>query len=154
MTGTVSSLQRSKGGVPKLPVQFAEVTVEGLAGDWQRNRKHHGGPERALCLYSLELIEALAAEGHPIAPGSVGENVTIQGVDWRLMQPGMDVRLGEVEVELTGFAVPCRTISGSFMDERSVRISEKLYPGWSRVYARVVKGGRLSAGDVVELCGV
>ena len=154
MTGTISSLQRSTGGVPKLPVESGDVTAEGLAGDWQRNRKYHGGPERALCLYSLELIQALAAEGHPIVPGSVGENVTIRGIDWRLMQPGMDVRLGGVELELTGFAVPCRTISGSFIDGRSVRISEKLYPGWSRVYARVVKGGRLRVGDVVELGGV
>ena len=152
--GRIASLQRSKGGVPKLPIDSAQVTREGLEGDWQQNRRHHGGPDRALCLYSLELIQALAAEGHPIVPGAVGENVTIQGVDWRLMQPGADVRLGEVELELTAFAVPCRTISGAFMEGRSVRIGEKLYPGWSRVYARVVKGGFLSVGDEVEVVGL
>ena len=37
----------------------------------------HGGPERALCLFSLERILELQAEGHPIFPGAAGENITI-----------------------------------------------------------------------------
>ena len=52
----------------------------GLEGDRHRNRKLHGGPDRALCLFSLERIEALQAEGHPIEPGTLGENLTL--ADW------------------------------------------------------------------------
>ena len=147
MSGRVVGLQRSGGGVPKLPVTEAIVGEGGMEGDWQRNRKYHGGPDRALCLYSMELIEALQGEGHPIFPGSAGENVTLAGIDWREMQPGVRLAIGGAEVELTGFAVPCRTIAGSFVDGRSVRIGEKLYPGWSRVYARVLRGGRVAVGD-------
>ena len=151
MSAFITSLQRSNGGVPKLPIDRGRVTIDGLEGDWQKNRKHHGGPERALCLYSQELIDQLALEGHPIFPGAVGENVTISGLDWRLMQPGIRIAVGEVIAVITAFTVPCSTIRGAFSDERSVRISEKLFPGWSRVYARVEKEGELAVGDEVTL---
>ena len=55
----------SSGGAPKLPVHAATVTPGGLEGDHQNDRKNHGGPDKALCLYSLERILALQAEGHP-----------------------------------------------------------------------------------------
>jgi MOSC domain-containing protein YiiM len=151
MTGRVASLQRSGGGVPKLPVDRAEVRVSGMDGDLQRDRKHHGGPERALCLYSQELIDALAAEGHPITVGAVGENVTIAALDWRRVRPGARIRLGTVEVEVTHFAAPCRTIRGAFLVEEFTRISEKVHPGWSRVYARVLREGTIAAGDPVAI---
>src|SRR5687768_6969799 len=94
--GWVVSIHVSNGGVPKLEVPSARVTAAGVEGDRQRNLKHHGGPDRALCLYSFELIQALQAEGHPIVPGSIGENVVVAGIDWRRMLPGTRVRLGTV----------------------------------------------------------
>ena len=146
----VAALHRSDGGVPKLPVPRARVTAAGLEGDRQRNLKYHGGPDRALCLYSLELIEALRAEGQPVQPGSMGENVLIAGIDWRLMIPGARLRLGDVEIELTSYAWPCRNIRGSFVRGRIGRVSPEANPGWSRVYARVVVEGELAPGVPVE----
>lgn len=151
--GRVAGLQWSRGGVPKLPLQRAAVDVRGMDGDWQRNRKYHGGPERALCLYSLELIQALAAEGHAIVAGAIGENVTIAGVPWAVMQPGARLRMGGVELELTAFAVPCRTIQDVFVGRRIARIAEKVNPGWSRVYARVLRAGVMEVGDPVLMLG-
>jgi MOSC domain-containing protein YiiM len=148
---TIVSLNRSNGAVPKLPVAEARVTTRGLEGDRQRDLKHHGGPDRALCLYSLECIEALRREGHPIAPGSIGENVTIAGLAWERVTPGARLRLGEVEVEVTAFTEPCNTIRFSFRDRKSIRVSEAAAPGWSRVYVRVLREGALRVGDVVEL---
>src|SRR5687767_2906146 len=52
--GRVVSIHRSDGGVPKLAIPAARITAAGIEGDRQRNLKHHGGPDRALCLYSLE----------------------------------------------------------------------------------------------------
>ncbi len=69
-----------QGGVPKHRVAKARLEVGGVEGDKQNHRRFHGGPMRAVCLYSLELIEALQGEGHPISPGSTGENLTIS--DW------------------------------------------------------------------------
>lgn len=149
MSGRIVSLNRSAGGVPKLQVDEALVTVDGVQGDHQQDRRHHGGPDRAVSIYSAELIEHLQAEGHPIAPGTVGENVTVRGVDWREVVPGTRLQLGEVELEVTAFAFPCNTIRHSFLDEDFTRISQKLHPGWSRVYARVLCGGVLRRGDDV-----
>ena len=144
-------INRSNGGVPKLPVPEARITRVGLEGDRQRNRRFHGGPSRAVCLYAMELIEALRQEGHPIVPGSVGENVTVAGLDWKLVRPGAVFRVGDVMLEVTAFTAPCRNIRKSFLDEDFTRISEKLHPGWSRVYARVVGEGILRVGDDVEV---
>ena len=71
----------SDGGVPKRPVLEAVITTTGVEGDRQRNLKVHGGPDRALCLFSLDLIERLQDEGRLIEAGSSGENLTIAGLE-------------------------------------------------------------------------
>jgi len=152
MTGRIFQLNTSPGGVPKLPVIEGHVNELGIAGDEHRFPDIHGGPERALCLFSLERILELQAEGHPIFPGAVGENVTISGLDWQQVVPGVQLSLGdEVLVEITKYTTPCNTIPAYFADGQYQRISQKLHPGWSRVYARVLKGGRLRIGQPVEL---
>ena len=154
MAGRIHQLNCSRGGVPKTPVPDALLTPTGLACDAQAHPKFHGGPERALSLYSLELIRALQAEGHPIFPGSTGENVTVEGVEWGALGPGSRLVLGDdVLVEITGYASPCKTIKGSFADGASTRISQKKHPGESRLYARVLRTGRLAVGQRVEVLG-
>jgi MOSC domain-containing protein YiiM len=128
------------------------VSLLGLVNDDHDDKKHHGGPERAVCVYSLERIRALQAEGHPIDIGTAGENVTVEGIDWELVVPGARFRLGdEVLLEVASFTSPCKTIRESFIEGRFVRISQKLHPGWSRVYTRVLSEGAIRYGDAVEL---
>ena len=142
----------SPGGVPKRPVPAARVTTLGLHGDAQRDHEHHGGPERALCLFSQERIQALRAEGHPITPGSIGENLTIEGVDWSTVTPGTYLRLGpEVVAQVTGYTAPCGNITAWFRDRDYSRVSQKRHPGDSRVYARVLREGALTNGDPVQV---
>jgi len=124
----------------------------GLLGDAQNDKNHHGGPERAVCIYALERIHALQQEGHPIDVGTAGENLTVEGIDWDLVVPGSRIKLGdEVLLEVDSFTSPCKTIKGSFIDGKFVRISQKLHPGWSRVYARVLTEGEIRFGDHVEM---
>jgi MOSC domain-containing protein YiiM len=149
--GRIVSLNISAGGVPKLPVTEARLGPTGLEGDRQRNRRYHGGPTRALCIYSLERIHALQREGHPIVPGSAGENITIEGIDWPLLVPGVRLALGETEVEITTYTSPCGVIRHSFSDYNSVRIWQGEHPGWSRVYARVITEGVIRAGDAARI---
>jgi MOSC domain-containing protein YiiM len=152
LIGTVVSINVSGGGVPKSRVSGAQVSLLGLVGDAQDDTIHHGGPERAVCLYSLERIRSLQAEGHPIDVGTAGENVTVEGVDWDLVAPGVQLRLGDhVLLEIVSFTNPCKTIKGSFIDGKFVRIAQKLHPGWSRVYARVLSEGQIHFGDPVEV---
>jgi MOSC domain-containing protein YiiM len=150
--GRVASLSVSQGGVPKMGVNGVQVASDRLISDAQNDTKHHGGPDRAVCIYSLEIIQALQAEGHPIDIGTAGENVTVEGLDWNLVQPGARLEIGRsVVLEVTSFTVPCKKIRGSFFGENYVRISEKLHPGWSRVYARVLSTGPIQRGDLVRL---
>ncbi len=151
-TGSVVSINVSDGGVPKRRVTAAKVSLSGLEGDAHNDRKHHGGPEKAVCLYSLETIRALQREGHSIDIGTAGENVTVQGVDWELVVPGARLRVGdEVLLEVASFTTPCKTIRESFIDGRFARISQNIHPGWSRVNARVLAGGEIHTGDSVEV---
>ncbi|MDT5155992.1 MAG: hypothetical protein QOH51_349 [Acidobacteriota bacterium] len=151
LEGRIFQLNLSNGGVPKLAVREASLTPEGLEGDRQRDLRFHGGPERALCLFSLERIIELQAEGHPIFPGSVGENVTVVGFDWARLDPGAQLALGdEALVEISSYAAPCKTIKASFVEENFKRISQKLRPGHSRLYARVLRAGRLTVGQSIR----
>ena len=150
--GRVAFLSVSRGGVPKAPVNDVKVAPDRLVGDAQNDTKHHGGPDRAVCIYSLELIQALQAEGHPIDIGTAGENLTVEGLDWTLVRPGARLEVGSsVVLEVTSFTIPCKKIRGSFLGENYVRISEKLHPGWSRVYAKVLSTGAIRTGDTVRL---
>lgn len=147
----VHQISVSDGGVPKKPVLEALVTVRGLEGDRQRNLKVHGGPDRAVCLYSLDVIEQLQDEGHSIEPGSSGENLTLAGLDWALMKPGVRLTVGpDVELEVMSYTSPCSHNAQWFHDGDYQRISQKKHPGWSRVYAKVLKGGVVRPGDQVE----
>jgi MOSC domain-containing protein YiiM len=148
--GVVHRINLSSGGVPKLPVAEAEINHLGIVGD-QHNDHDHGGPDRALCLYSLERIVALQAEGHPIEPGTIGENITLAGLDSAELSPGDRLSLGdEVKIELTRYTSPCKTIAASFVDGDFARALQDRHPGDSRLYARVVQGGRVRQGDRVE----
>lgn len=149
--GRITGLQRSAGGVPKLPVEHVHVNSGGMEGDRQANRKYHGGPDRALCLYSQERLDALSSEGHPVGRGALGENVTIAGLLWELVQPGTRLRLGAVEAEVTAYAPPCKVIAPAFSGRQFSRVSQAVNPGWSRVYVRILVEGDLSVGDAVTL---
>src|SRR5438445_11273333 len=105
----VHQINVSDGGVPKLPVPKAYITIQGVAGDRQRSAQYHGGVERAVCLYSLEVIEALQAEGRGGAPGSCAENRTLAGLDWTRLTPAHRLRIGRVErLTVRRCSVPCR----------------------------------------------
>jgi MOSC domain-containing protein YiiM len=150
--GRIVQVNVSHGGVPKLPVASARVTRDGIAGDRQEDRHYHGGPDRAVCCFSIEVIERLRTEGHPIFPGSTGENLTLAGLDWRAAKPGARLRFaGGVELEITNDAPPCHTIRASFVGGGYERLSEKRHPGDSRWYCRVLVEGEVWAEEAVEL---
>jgi MOSC domain-containing protein YiiM len=149
--GAVAQLNRSGGGVPKLPVDSVAVGWRGLDGDVQRTRVHHGRPWQALCLWSADVIDVLAAEGHAIEPGAAGENVTIRGLDWSLLRGGAVVDIGTVRCRLSAPTTPCRKIRRWFRDGEFGRIDHDRHPGWSRWYAAVLRPGSITTGDAVHV---
>ena len=146
MTGCVHSVcVLEGGGVPKLPLREARLGIEGIEGDKRRSLR------RAVIIYSLERMEGLREEGHPVAaPGSLGENITIEGLDWDSLAVGDRLRVGETLLELTGPTEPCHEIEDQFSDGDSGRIEEGRFPGWSRWCAAVLEEGVVKPGDIVK----
>ena len=145
MTGTLAQLNISGGGMPKLPVPSVMVTRDGVAGDWQKNRKYHGGPDRAVCLFSVELYDRLRSLGIDLTPGAVGENFTTEGLDMQSLAKGDRLRVGSsCVIELTDVRVPCRNLKQWDADLPELIVG---YSGW---VARVIAEGNVLPGDVVE----
>ena len=150
--GRLLQVNVSSGGVPKLPVAAARVTIAGVEGDKQASITVHGGPHRAVSLLGIEAIRRVAAEGHPIAPGTTGENLTTEGFDVSALPLGTRLAIGDdVELEISAPTNPCRTIRHSFRDLRFGRLSMAVHPADSRMYARVLREGVVRPGDPIRL---
>ena len=140
-TGRVLAVCLGPGGIPKHEVEVARVDEDGLAGDRHRFR-YHGGKNRAVCLFSTDDYASLRADGVAAEePGTFGENVLLDGLDFAAMRPGDRVELGgEVVLEIHDVRAPCNTL-------RSVdRRFPNLMLGRSGYLCRVVRGGELRAG--------
>jgi MOSC domain-containing protein YiiM len=148
----VIQVNTSPGGVPKLPVPAAQVHPLGLEGDAHNDVADHGGPTRAVSLLGIEAIRRVAADGNPIAPGTTGENVTTEGIELGALAYGTRLAIGpELVIELTAPANPCKTIAHNFADGRFARMSAKVHPLDTRVYASVITAGTVRPGDEIRI---
>ena len=144
MKGVLAQLNVSDGGMPKRAIPEAKVTSEGVAGDWQKNRTSHGGPNRAVCIYSEELYAWLREKGVEGSNGDIGENFTVRGIDLGKLAKGARLRVGaECVIEITDVRVPCRQLK-----KWDGRLPE-LIVGRSGWVGKVVKEGVVRAGDEV-----
>ena len=146
MAGVLAQLNVSQGGMPKLPVLFARVSAAGVDGDRQRNKTVHGGPNRAVCVYSEELYEELRDAGVDVSAGSIGENFTTRGIDLRRLAKRDRLRVGaDCVIEITDVRVPCRQLR---MWDPEL---PELIVGRRGGVARVITEGVVKAGDVIEV---
>ena len=135
----------SKGGMPKLPVLSAEVTKDGVAGDWQKNRKYHGGPDRAVCVFSEELYAELREQGVNAGNGDFGENFTTRRLDLRRLAVGDRLRVGDrCVIEITNVRVPCSQLKKWDADLPELIVGRS---GW---VAKVVEEGVVKPGDRID----
>ena len=161
MSGTLLQINRSRGGIPKLPVSgLVTIDEAGVEGDWQTNRKVHGGPDKAVLMIAAQVIRALAGQGFPIIPGSLGESLTVEGLDPHLWRAGQRYRIGETAViELTKLRQPCATLDRygppikKEIYDAQCRDGDVLAPHWAYggFYARVLHAGLIAAGAPVVL---
>ena len=148
--GTVAQLSVSLGGLPKLAIDPAEVTWKGMVGDRQATRVHHGRPWQALCIWSSEVIDDFVRDGHPLAPGRAGENITIRGLPWAEVRAGVRLRIGDVLCEVSCYALPCASNKPWFIDGDFMVMHHERGPV-SRVYATVLEPGAIRTGDIAIL---
>lgn len=148
VTGMFAS---ESGGAPKPNVSTLDIRTNGCIGDYQRDKKHHGGPNRAVCIFSQDVIEDLNSEGHPIKAGDCGENIVVSGLDWNSLSPGAQLHIGDCILRIHSDAPPCKTIRHAFTDGSFSVISYKKFPNRTRWYCSVVKEGIVSLGESVLL---
>ena len=139
------------GGVPKHPVEHLNVHLDGCEGDKQNNRKHHGGPQKAVCLMERWVMNQLQNDGHPIHPGSTGENLLIDGTEPGDLFVGVRLIINNVVLTITGDAPPCKTIRDSFVDGAFRGLSHKRLAGQTRWYASVTQSGTIRLGDEIQM---
>jgi MOSC domain-containing protein YiiM len=159
MTGSIIQINVSPGGLPKRPIPEATITAEGILGDRWAHPDIHGGPNQALLLITSEGTEELIAQGYPLFPGALGENLTIAGLNRHQMRVGQRYRVGEIFVELTKLRGPCTTLDvygpaiKQAIYDLQVKSGDPSTPRWglSGFYARVLKVGTLRPQDIIEL---
>jgi len=136
----------SQGGMPKLPVLSARVTFSGIEGDRQRNLKYHGGPDRAVCIYSEELYAWLVEQGIDVSAGQIGENLTTRGLDLQKLSSGDRLRVGEsCIIEITKVRVPCSQLRKWDADLPEMIVGRS---GW---VAKVIEEGTVRPGDPMHI---
>ena len=145
--------------MPKRPLLFGEITIEGVAGDRHAHPEIHGGPIQAVLLVTSEGIDELKAKGFPLYPGAMGENITTQGLDRRSMRLGQRYRLGQVVVQITKVRRPCDQLNPygegiqQAVYDAEVKAGNIASPLWglSGFYASVIQPGTLRPGDAITL---
>ncbi|HYM40035.1 MAG TPA: MOSC domain-containing protein [Thermoplasmata archaeon] len=139
-------------GLPKGSVDAAWARRGGLEGDFNRYRHEtqHDDPDAALLLMPLETIRELNAEGWPIEPGDLGENLTTTGIPYASLAPGTTYRVGRAEIQISRRCDPCTNLyllpyvgaakGPAFLQVMTGR------RGW---YARVLREGVIRRGDPI-----
>ena len=164
MTGTIRAVCASeKKGTAKKDVGSCK-----LIEDYGLENDAHAGSGRQVSLLSWEAVEAFAraaqaaasgagnnataqaaqsnaqsSDGFP--PGAFGENLLVQGLDLASFPVGTRLKCGGAELEITQIGKKCHSAC-----DISKRIGKCLMPSQG-VFARVAKGGVVSAGDRLEL---
>jgi len=134
--GIVVAVCLSPGGVPKHPVERAEVLENGLIGDG-RNHEKHCRADRAVSVQDLELIEELVEEGYAVGPGIMGENITVRGLHVQSLAVGDLLRFQNGPVlELASVRKPCYVLDAIHPQLKQAVVGRcgflcrVLAPGW------------------------
>lgn len=138
--------------IVKSPVDRAEVTHLGLAGDEQADLSVHGGHDKALHLYPRDHYDWWR-EHWPNLRGALeggamfGENLSVVAIDERDLSIGDRFRLGTALVEVSQGRQPCWKLGHRFGDPALVAaVVQSVRCGW---YLRVIEPGRVTAGDAM-----
>ena len=144
--------RRHRTAIEKVPtLRAVQVGMGGLAGDRVASTRHHGGPDQAVYAYTAEDYAWWSSElGVALAPGTFGENLTIEGLESADLFIGDRLRVGsDVVLEVTSPRIPCATLAARMGDRQFVkRFARARRPG---PYLRVLAVGSVRSGDQVAL---
>jgi len=148
--------QGRERGLPKRAVPELIITVGGVEGDFNRWRteKANCDPDQAVLFMSDEILAQLRAEGWPVQPGELGENLTVADLPVDALTPGVRLYLGSVILEVSKPCDPCTVLySLPYVGmERGPAFVRTLNGrrGW---FARVIQGGTVRQSTPIEVRG-
>lgn len=138
-------------GIGKTPTAGPlNLTADGFEGDGVGNLKHHGGYDKAVCVYSLDHYtywEKLLGITLPAA--AFGENLTISGLHENDVCIGDIYEAGSALLQVSQPRQPCRTLSARYgRDDMIILVRDS---GFTGCYFRVLRAGSVKKGDQLQL---
>lgn len=133
-----------KKGAKKHPVAHVDLITDfGIQGDGHADSQTH----RQVSLLAVSSIEKMKKLGLDVKPGDFAENITVEGMDVCRLPLGTRLRLGDdVVLEITQIGKECHDRCAIFK-----QVGTCIMPV-EGVFARVISGGRLKAGNSVLRC--
>jgi MOSC domain-containing protein YiiM len=134
----------------KRPVPQAVLGPQGLDGDQQADRQNHGGPDKALCVYSYDHYPYWEQVlGKRLIPAAFSENLTVSGLRETEISLGDVLCAGETLLQVTYPRTPCTKLARKL---RRKDLPALIHAnGFSGCYVRVLRPGRIAAGDTLEV---
>ena len=131
-------------GIQKVNVRSAEFKKDyGIVGD-----AHAGKWHRQISLLSFEKIQEFNQKGADVAPGAFGENLIVDGFDFRNLPVGTTFQCNGVILEMTQIGKECHNHCQIYK-----KMGECIMPTQG-VFAKVLHGGTISVGDDMEIITV
>lgn len=140
--GTVVAVNVSAAkGERKHPVE--EIRLR--AGHGIENDAHAGSGNREVSLLAQESIDKMVALGLKVGPGDFAENITTIGVDLACLPVGTVLEVGEAVLEITQIGKECHSRCAIYEQAGDCIMPRE------GVFAKVLEGGRVTAGDRVRV---
>ncbi|HJA18320.1 MAG TPA: MOSC domain-containing protein [Candidatus Mediterraneibacter ornithocaccae] len=128
-------------GTQKTNVKEAEFIEDyGIAGD-----AHAGKWHRQVSLLSYDKIEEFRARGAEVEDGAFGENLVVEGIDFRSLPVGTRLCCGELILEMTQIGKECHHGCQIYQ-----KMGDCIMPR-EGVFARVIRGGKIRIGDEMKV---
>ena len=138
-------------GMCKKPVTIPlMLTKQGFEGDGVGDLKHHGGSDKAVCVYAIdhyEYWEKILRRKMPDA--AFGENLSVTEMKEDVVCIGDIYRVGMTMMQVSQPRQPCSTLAARYGREDFVKLV--VDSGRTGFYFRVLEGGRVKAGDGIFL---
>ncbi|MEE3809870.1 MULTISPECIES: MOSC domain-containing protein [Lysinibacillus] len=153
--GMPKELLDSKGrsmitGIEKQQMQEVYLSSRGFEGDDVADKKHHGGPDRAVCLYPAEhYIQWEHELGKPLPTAAFGENLTVTNMLEADVCIGDIYKIGNAVIQITQGRIPCSTIDR--YTEATTLLKRLIETGYTGYLARVLEEGSICADSTIEV---
>jgi len=130
-----------KRGTKKANIGICELVENfGLKDD-----AHAGGWHRQVSLLSYDRVEAFRATGAQVDDGAFGENLLVEGIDFKALPVGTKLYCNAVQMEITQIGKECHAHCEIYH-----QVGDCIMPR-EGVFARVLKGGVISVGDEMHV---